>query len=352
MDDFLRSANQENLIGLESGISELLPIGVDPRVNEPVITFYRQLRDSRNEARQDERQQEAAENAEKAISLSPAWRNVRDQATGILAEHTKDVEILVWLVEAETRLAGHAGLARSLRLIRLLIENVGADLHPRPEEPDDDTFAALAGLNGVGREGTLVQPLRLIPLVPGSGWGEDSLWATMDAETAPSVAAAMNAAGPAAMGRIFADIQAAQQELAALDQVLTRELGDAAPPMAQLRSVLDDTERTVRRLAGLTLPEAAASPEASVVVTTAPAAAATGAITSRDEAFDQLLRIAAYFRQAEPHSPIGYSLETLVRRGRMDFLSLLQELIPDDTARELVMTNAGIRNPGGDQPPD
>lgn len=352
MDDFIGNPNHEMTSGLEMAIGGLLPTGPDPRTTEPVVSIYRQLRDSRNEARQDERQQEASENAGKAISLSPAWQNVREMATRLLADHAKDVEALVWLTEAETRLDGHAGLARSLRLIRQLIQNFGTALHPQPEEPDDDTFAALAGLNGVGREGTLIQPLRLVPLVPGSGWGENSLWMTMDATTSPGVASAMAAAGPAAMGRIFADIRAAQEELALLDQVLTDELGGAAPPTAQIRAILDDTERTVRRLAELTEPQAAA-PESQHEPAASPAqATATGPITSREEAFDQLLRISAYFRKAEPHSPIGFALETLVRRGRMDFLTLLQELIPDDSARASVMTNAGIRNPDGDNSPE
>ena len=71
-------------------------------------------------------------------------------------------------------------------------------------------------------------------------------------------------------------------------------------------------------------------------------------INSREDAFEMLLRIAAYFRRTEPHSPIAHSLETLVRRGRLDFLALIEELIPDETTRQSVMKTAGIQaRPGG-----
>ncbi|MNT59519.1 hypothetical protein D3C72_1970390 [compost metagenome] len=78
----------------------------------------------------------------------------------------------------------------------------------------------------------------------------------------------------------------------------------------------------------------------------APAASPEG-ISSRDEAFETLLSVARYFRRTEPHSPISLSIETLVRRGRMDFSELLAELLPETQARNAVLTAAGIK-PGGE----
>ncbi|MDO5611853.1 MAG: hypothetical protein Q4G14_01260 [Paracoccus sp. (in: a-proteobacteria)] len=233
-----------------------------------------------------------------------------------------------------------------MRLIHDIVSAFGTDLHPRPEDAGDDPFAGLAGLNGIGREGALIQPLRLIPLVPGSGWGENSLWTA--SESPDRLAAAMAAAGSAAMAQVFADVRAAQSELDTLDRLLTERLGANAPPLAQIREVLADTERCIRRLANL--PESPAPEIVDQAVPAANQAVAAGAITSREEAFAQLLRISAYFRQAEPHSPIGFALETLVRRGRMDFMALLRELVPDEGARETFMTNAGIRSPDSSDP--
>lgn len=345
-----------NDVTLLAPISGILPTGDDPRNNAgAAVALYRQLRDARNAARRDERQLEAAEGTSGTMTLSPSWREVIDLSVRITTESAKDIEVLAWLTEAETRIGGHAGLAASLGLIRAMTDRFGADLHPRPEDAGDDPFAALAGLNGIGREGALIQPLRLIPLVPGSGWGENSLWTAFD--TPDDLGAAMAAAGPAAMAQMLVDVQAAQSELDALDQLLTERLGGSAPPMAQIREVLADTGRCIRRLANLPETVVAESLAQSSASETAfgggPALnqpATSGPITSREEAFAQLLRISAYFRRAEPHSPIGFALETLVRRGRMDFLTLLRELVPDDSARETFMTNAGISHPEADEP--
>jgi type VI secretion system protein ImpA len=66
----------------------------------------------------------------------------------------------------------------------------------------------------------------------------------------------------------------------------------------------------------------------------------------RQSAFRQLEEIAGFFRRTEPHSPIAYALDNIVRRGRMTLPELLQELISDDAARMSYFVIAGI------QPPD
>ena len=65
-------------------------------------------------------------------------------------------------------------------------------------------------------------------------------------------------------------------------------------------------------------------------------------IRTREQAFAELLRIAAYFRKSEPHSPISYALETLVDRGRMSLIDLLSELLPDSSSRGQFLQISGI----------
>ncbi|MFS4437484.1 type VI secretion system protein TssA [Paracoccaceae bacterium GXU_MW_L88] len=332
---------------LRHPIAEDAPIGKDPRFEAPGVAIYRELRDARSAARNDERKHERGESGAIQSGASPEWRRVRDLALQLTREAAKDVEVLAWLIEAETRLYGYAGLARSFRLVHDLVALFGADLHPRPEEPDDDPYAVMAGLNGVGREGALIQPLRLTPLVPGAPWGQFSLWDSEMAGARDALQQAISIAGVDAMSQRHGEVRAAITALDQLDALLAEKLGGDAPPFAQIREILDDTERTIRRLAGLDDSAGVAEVAGTDVNAAAPQNPATkapgGPITSREEAFSELLRISAYFRKAEPHSPIGYALETLVRRGRMDFLALIEELIPDDHTRESVMTMAGVR---------
>lgn len=329
-----------------------MPTGGNVRIEGNGQRLYRAMRDLRSQARGKERRQEAGEaEAGARMSVPKEWEEIRPLAVSVLSEHSKDVEVLVWLTEAETRIDGYAGLARSARLIADLVRNFGTALHPEPEEPDDDRFAAIAGLNGVGREGTLVQPLRLLPLVPGAAYGQFTLWDVESGAGSDTVRAAMHEAGGDAMRRHYADIAEALDAIRDCDLALTEIAGTDAPPFAQILDVLDNTERAVRRLAsldGTQSPEEQQDERSAPVSNTAVRTPGTDAINSREEAFEQLLRIAAYFRRAEPHSPTADSLETLVRRGRLGFLALIQEFIPDESARQAVMKTAGIQAPPQD----
>lgn len=70
-----------------------------------------------------------------------------------------------------------------------------------------------------------------------------------------------------------------------------------------------------------------------------------GQIRTREDAFRTLQKVAEFFRQTEPHSPISYTLEDVVRRGRMPLPALLAELMPDQEARRTFLVAAGIKPP-------
>ena len=78
-------------------------------------------------------------------------------------------------------------------------------------------------------------------------------------------------------------------------------------------------------------------------VATAAAGGAAGPIRTREDALRELGRIADFFRATEPHSPLAYTLEEAVRRGRMTLPELLAEIIPDEEARFGMLSRLGIR---------
>ncbi len=326
-------------------------VGENPRNSSTGRKLYQQLRDARSAARAQERKAESGELGAIDFRLPAEWAEVRTLSIRILADVGKDVEIMTWLTEAETRLNGHAGLSRSADLITRLVNEYGLSLHPQPEDADDKPFATLAGLNGIGREGTLIQTLRLLPLVPGKAHGECTLWNVIIDKDVEKIALEMSTAGMLAMRTHHSTVLSAISSVLACDEALTKLLGNGAPPFAQISDVLDDTERAIRRLAGPLLEDT--RQEATVIQptpdarATAQATSSTG-FTSREQALVELMRIAEHFKQTEPQSPIGQSLETLVRRARMDFVSLIAELLPDDQARDALMKSAGIgkRNDG------
>ena len=58
-------------------------------------------------------------------------------------------------------------------------------------------------------------------------------------------------------------------------------------------------------------------------------AASPGQIVSREDALRALGEIANFFRRTEPHSPLSYTLDEAVRRGRMTWPELLAEVVAD-----------------------
>ena len=73
--------------------------------------------------------------------------------------------------------------------------------------------------------------------------------------------------------------------------------------------------------------------------------AAPGQIASREDALRVLGEIANFFRRTEPHSPISYTLDEAVRRGRLTWPELLQEVVADLNTRNGILNMLGIRPP-------
>jgi type VI secretion system protein ImpA len=53
--------------------------------------------------------------------------------------------------------------------------------------------------------------------------------------------------------------------------------------------------------------------------------------------------IAEYFRKTEPQSPLAYTIDDAIRRGRMSWPDLLAELVNDDTTRRAILVSLGIK---------
>ncbi len=332
--------------------------GENIRDNARTREIYYKIKDERNQARTEER----TASPQEVLKVSSNWENVNNLGLHIICSESRDVEILAWLAEAKLRLEGFAGLRQVYEISEEIFLNHWEKIYSIDDESEEDKFAPFAGLNGVGSEGSLVQPLRLTSLIPGKKFGENSLWdfqlAQRPNETAlkEDLYRAATEAGSAAMSSHLAEVNAC---LLAFDRVmalLTERCGQYAPPSSNIRNVLIEASTAIRSLGGRDLNQPQirdASPAPVDDHTSTPATTRQSTslnpegIQSRDEAFETLLLVARYFRRTEPHSPISLAIETLVRRGRMDFSELLAELLPEAQARNAVLTAAGIK-PSGD----
>lgn len=321
--------------------------------NSPVHKeLYFRIKDARNAARAAERGIVPGER----LGLSPSWIDVSNLGLHVLASISKDLEVLAWVAEAQLRLHGFRALGDVYAQTTLLLNNHWAHIHSIGETAEE-RFAPLAGLNGLGSEGTIIQAIRLAPLVPAAKFGQFSLWDFQlgqrngEDERRKELQEAVDRAGREAMSAHLADLCKCIADFEGLTSLLDGRLGDEAPPSSNTRSVLLEAAGAIRTLAGIDAQTDTAEPDTQAEAQREEGAqkpilvnvAHGNGITSREEALDLLLSVARYFRRSEPHSPISLSIETLVRRGRMDFTELLAELLPEQNTRNAVLTAAGIQ---------
>lgn len=363
----MASPNRLQLESLLAPIAGDNPAGVDLRADTSPTSTYYKLKDARFGARAQERDLDA--NAE-VSDLLPEWRTILDIAPKVIAEESKDLEVTAWLIEALIRRYGFGGLRDGFRLARGLVETFAEQLYPLPDEDGVSTrVAPLTALNGEGTDGTLIQPIRKAHLTEGMDPGPFAAWhyeqarnlagvageearewhLSAGAVTMDQIKVSQKATTPKFFIDLVDDLKQCQEAFAGLTTALDNAYGADAPPASGIRDGLEAALAIAMDLGR----DALATRQAAGPVAGDGAGAAAGTGTgiaagdlgSREEAFATLLRVAEFFRRAEPHSPVSYTLEELVRRGRMSLPDLLSELINDPTQRRSYYVVAGMKPP-------
>jgi type VI secretion system protein ImpA len=286
---------------------------------------------------------------------------------------SKDLWIAAWLIEALTRLQGFPGLRDGVVLAHQLCDRFWQDLHPQADKDEGlaTRFAQLGGLDGGSSDGTLVPPIMNLPLTGVTSVGQFSFADYKDAselerkepeirrrrveQGAVSIEMfekAIAQTSPQFFQGLLDDLVGASQAFGDFDTFLRqKETENAAaggqsflPPTSNIREALDECLRLLRTSAKDKLRKEEAVGGADTTVAAAGQAGSRGgqAVETRQEAFQTLSRVSEYFRRAEPHSPISYALEQVVRWGHMSLPELLSEIVADKSARDEIFRRAGI----------
>ncbi len=359
-----------DLAALLASVPGDAPAGADLRADSSPQSRYFRLRDARAEARAAERAMEADD---ATTAPPPQWRTVRDLGIEAIAGYSKDLEIAAWVTEALLRCDGLAGFIAGVRLMNGLVEGFWDDLFPLPDEDGMATrVGPVAGLNGQSGEGTLSQPLRRLLLFARPDGAPMQLWQfeqssdlaaivdperrqqRIDAGVVPfdTVENEARAAGMAHFAALRDQAAAAAAAWRELSDALDGRAGADAPPTSRVREILERIATVAARFAApegeapaVAGPDAAPGGAAPSSAAAGESASSSAALGSREEALRSLAAIAEFFRRTEPLSPLSYTLQEAVRRARMSWPELLEEIVPDMSLRAQILISLGIRPP-------
>ncbi len=326
----------------------------------------------------------------------PDWRPVKEKCILVLAEQTKDLDVVAYLIEALVRVDGYAGLRDGFRLARELVERFWDGLYPVPapepagEGPPGDDKAreeqqrawrqnvAAKRVNILGQldsgqrgDGPLIRAIKSVPIT------EPTSCAVLTCLYYPDAVDLEKVTDPAARARrlkdgvtpletyrkavgessepfykaLVRDLDLCLAEFEKLCAALAHEkrCGRDAPPSSKTRAALQFCKAVVTDLAKNKL--AAAAPAAAPAAAKANGAAAPppqhngapGPIASRDEAFRRLAEVNEFFRRAEPLSFVIPVLDQVLRWEKLSMAEVLTELIPEDAPRKALFKQLGMR---------
>lgn len=336
------------------------PVGVLARSSEATAIDYYALKDARNAARAIERK---IQDDSPEIAPRQQWEFVVEKAQDLLCNHTKDLEIAAWLTEGLLRTQGFLGLAQGFLVIKTLVDNFGSALYPLPDEDGvETTLKALEGLNGIDNDGSLIRPIREQLITQGRSCGPYAYWQYQQALAInqikdPEIIKKRLAAGAISQQQIelavqetadsfyqklHNEINQAQIAFDALQQSLAKQYADKAPPYSRIKNVLIEFVEHLSFLkpqssviTDVTDSNKSASREVSLSIN-------IDGLSDRQQALQQLTKVAYYFRNAEPHSPLSYAIERIIRWGSLSLPDLMRELINDENARKSFIHLTGI----------
>lgn len=372
----------ESVIDIEAlaaPISEDSPCGSDPREAGGFDSSYHRLKNAREVAMASERPDTSAQPEDDHRSHTidiESWSVVVEEASNILCGEGKDLEACALLTEGLARLHGPAGVRDGFFVTARIAKNYWDGLFPglNPDDEDslDDRLASISGLNGVGQPGPLAIYIAKTPIT-NTGFEDfynhdyERAWkanSVPDPErreeqldrlgfTLDDIEKASRETPTEFYIHLNESVKGALEALREMDEVFIEVCGHEAPPTSMMSEALTKLAEVIKYLAGDRLSPQDPAESDSVAKTAAvqqnahisasDSKVATGAIASREDAIARLRMVATYFRATEPHSPLSYSLQNVIRWAQLPLDKLIDEWIADEDARERYKLMTGIR---------
>jgi type VI secretion system protein ImpA len=313
----------------------------------------------------------------------PKWERIAELSYDILVKHSKDTRAIVYLIESMIRLYGLPGLAEALDVGADIIEKYGLAVFPEPESPKEPYFALqffkMLTESDTNSIRTAIYQLEVFPEESSFTWYAHVIANSLEKRSEEERAEYAEAGAVA-----IDDFNRIVEKIAKIDSFLIfeKQISDSLASATRFDTILSNMSkftmslgnlpeylkqalRWYRNLTGERIEalkalapkqpdpatvELAESGDLSNIVhreisLSGLSSLESMTIANREQAFENLLRVAAYFRETEPHSPVSYALEQAVRWGRLPLPDLLRDLVADEGVLSSVYRRMGIQDP-------
>jgi type VI secretion system protein ImpA len=205
------------------------------------------------------------------------WRLVEEVAASILRTQSKDLQVAMWLTEANLKQYGFAGVADGFRLVRELIDRYwDQGLFPTIEDGPEDRAGPLAWLNDKLVDSIATLPItrrldqdhdyNLLDLQDARNVGSEAKFKSADGEidepkkreydtaiangriSMEMFQRAVKETDLAAFESLQSDFDRVYQEFKALEKAIDAKFGDAAPNLSACRTILGELQNEIEGL--------------------------------------------------------------------------------------------------------
>lgn len=265
-------------------------------------------------------------------------------------ERSHDLRAAVFLAHSMLRLKGFQGFAQTTSYIRGCLEQWWDTCHPELDADDDnDPTMRVNAVKSLIDADTILRAVRLAPLTDSRAFGRINLrdFAIASGEMAPpegmenipemgTISAAFQDTNPEVLAEIRESVATAAADIKAINVVFDDKIPGQGPDLGPLEKLL---KQALARMKDAGIGDAASdngdegAGEAEEAGGVAPVAAAAsgggGAINGQQDVRNTLDRLIAYYKRAEPSSPVPVLLERAKRLVGADFLTIVKDMASD-----------------------
>ncbi|MCH2163564.1 MAG: type VI secretion system protein TssA [Marinovum sp.] len=275
----------------------------------------------------------------------PDYKEVTAKAKDVL-ERSHDLRAAIFMAEAQLRLNGFPGFAKSTRYIARALDEYWETCHPQLDEDDDDPIMRINAVLTLADPSRILRGVRAAPLSKSRMFGGVTLRdiAVADGEITPSedmenvfdhaqIAAAFKDTDEDELAEIVGAVSQAHMDVTAISAVFDDKTPGQGPDLDPLLDLLAKAKASL----GGDAPEGEASDgdvesdAGAPVATAAPMAGGggIGGINSPTDVQNAIDRIIAYYERSEPSSPVPILLMRAKKLVGADFLTIVKDMAPD-----------------------